>query len=239
MKSSSRYLLLPILRFSFLDVFRVEGWSTTVKGRFRGRPVSRLQSRLVDGKIVFDEDSIDDFQPKRTKRCFDFPPYYYKNPPKKDDKNKLRVKISSSLENQTVDEREAMPSGKIGQFTFRMMETIEKSATKTRLLDDRSYGSKIPFTKENMGKPPSLQDIATATKKSSWTDTFWVSLPARVITFVVAYFSFPYFSQVFNSFVTMQPDQLVRISNLTLRRIFPLPHSLVVLVSAERNHEQV
>lgn len=175
------------------------------------RRSTRLASRLIDGKIIMegDDDSADDLQPKKPRRCFDFPPYYYKPTRMERNKQKLRVKISSSLENQKVFERETKSYGPIKDFTFRLLESVENSATRTRLLDDRSYGSDEPYRTENIGKPPSLEDIASATRKDNWIDTFWISLPARLVTFVAAYFSFPYFTQLFNQFVTMSPDQLV------------------------------
>ena len=168
-----------------------------------------MPSRLVDGKIVIDEDMVNELQPKKAKRCFDFPPYYYKTL-KEDEKKKkkYRVKISSSAQNQKVDERDT-PRAPLERFTFQILESVERAAIRTRLLDDRSYGNKAPYSAANVGKPPSLEDIATATTRSKWTDTFWISLPARVATFVAAYFAFPFLTQVFNSFVTMQPDQLV------------------------------
>jgi len=185
--------------------------STQVRLLVRGFPLARiirrrwstrLASRLVDGKIIVDDDeSTNDLQPKNARRCFDFPPYYYKpnNTNKRNQQQKLRVKISSSFENQKIFEREATPTSRpLQDFTFRLLESVETSATRTRLLDDRSYGSKEPYLAENIGKPPSLEDIATATRKDDWKDTFWTSIPARLIIFAAAYYSFPSLTQLFN-----------------------------------------
>jgi hypothetical protein len=178
---------------------------------------------LANGKFVFEEEEEDDvdddsspvrndsLRPMKGKRCFDFPPYYYKPTTRRKDNKKLRVRISSGAEDPKVYERESMMTSyaPFEQFSIRMLESVENSATRTRLLDNRSYGSKEPYQTKNIGKPPSLDDIASASRKNNWIDVFWISLPARVATFVAAYFSFPYFTQVFNSFVTMKPDQLV------------------------------
>lgn len=189
--------------------FHTEAWNMTGP---RGRRATALLSRLVDGKIVVDEDDVDRLQPKKSKRCFDFPPYYYKTLEADKRKKKLRVKISSSDSNQKVDEREPTKAP-LELFTFRVLESVERSAVRTRLLDDRSYGSKAPYTAANVGKPPSLEDIALATSNTDWKNTFWISLPARMLTFAAAYFSFPYLSQILNAFVTMQPDQLNEITS--------------------------
>eukprot|EP00977_Amphora_coffeiformis_P009666 scaffold2227_cov168-Amphora_coffeaeformis.AAC.3 len=206
----TRRVLLLLLTSSKVYCLHVRGLTTSARMIRRGRwSTTRLASRLVDGKIIVDEDDSRELQPKNTRRCFDFPPYYYKPMNTKRDQQKLRVKISSSLENQKIFEREAAPlSRPLQDFTFRLLESVETSATRTRLLDDRSYGKKDPYLTENIGKPPSLEDIASATRKDNWKDTFWTSLPARLITFAAAYYSFPSLTQVFNQFVTMTPDQL-------------------------------
>jgi hypothetical protein len=58
-----------------------------------------------------------------------------------------------------------------------------------------------------------LEDIASATRKTGWIDSLWISLPARLLTFATAYCSFPFVIQGLNFFVTMQPDQLDEITS--------------------------
>lgn len=222
MPSSFRGHLLLLVALVSSDRHFVEAWcqpggirngSSSSSSRQKQKFVSRtsLFVRLVDGKIVVDDES-DDLQPKKPRqRCVDFPPYYYKALRKNNQTNKrLRVKISSSPLNEKFDERETTRSTTTaGRPLNYFLESIERSAIRTRLLDDRSYGNKEPYTAANVGKPPSLDDIATASTKTQLLDKLWISLPARLLTFAAAYLAFPYVSQVFNMFVTMKPDQLV------------------------------
>lgn len=175
---------------------------------FRTRLASQPPNRLNDGQIIDESDGEGNLQPKKKVRCFDFPPYYYKEKNGKQMK-KMRVKISSSDDNEKIYERQTTPYKSIKKSTFWLLESIEKSAVRTRLLENRSYGQKESYSADNVEKPPSLDDIASATRKNSPWDTFWISVPARLLTFAAAYFAFPYLTQILNFFVTMPPDQLV------------------------------
>lgn len=221
------YRLSSLLFVSCLFV-KLSAWTAVrIRGRVHQSP---LYNRLVDGKIVVDEDP-DELQPKTAKRCFDFPPYYYKDQKYfKDDekKQKIRVRISSSKENQKVDERERKPYKRLPKYTSRILESVEKSAVKTRLLEERSYGLKEPYLRENLGKPPTLEDIASSTSNYNLMDSFWISVPARLLTFFAGYYSFPYLSQFLNFFVTMQPDQLVSIVCFVSRGNSPASTCLIL-----------
>jgi hypothetical protein len=82
---------------------------------------------------------------------------------------------------------------------------------RTRLLKGRSYAKQEPFQLSNIMVPPSLRDLSYP--PSSLMRGFWVGLPARILTAVVAYFVFPYLTSFLESFVTMQPEDLDAITS--------------------------
>jgi hypothetical protein len=176
----------------------------------RVRKTTQLHTR------VRNETATTELEPTKKQRCFDFPPYYYSRSTAlqtREDRKKLRVKISSGTGGERIYERAPNPYIPFKAFTFRILESVEKSAVRTRLLEDRSYGRKEPFLTQNLCEPPTLEDITSATRKTGWLDSLWISLPARLLTFATAYYSFPFVIQGLNYFVTMQPDQLDQITS--------------------------
>lgn len=92
---------------------------------------------------------------------------------------------------------------------------VEQDAQRTRLLNNRFYARKDSFDSLNLYRRPGLSDLSLASESSSSTSslsrflgTFWITLPARLLTFAVAYVAFPYILALSDKFVTMDPDQL-------------------------------
>lgn len=72
--------------------------------------------------------------------------------------------------------------------------------TQTRLRLDRSYARKEPFDEANITTPPSLRDL-TVPSTSSTYDGFWISTPARLLSTIVSFLSFPYITRLVDTFV--------------------------------------
>jgi hypothetical protein len=89
--------------------------------------------------------------------------------------------------------------------------SIARSARKTRLLKNRAYAREEPFSKINIPNPPTLKDLAPPPPK--FWDTFWITTPARVASFLAAYLLFPYITQFLDHFVTMEPQKLDEITS--------------------------
>jgi hypothetical protein len=85
-------------------------------------------------------------------------------------------------------------------------DRVDKDRLRTRMVTDRTYARKQPFDKENMIIPPSLEDLLPVPVR--WQEGFWITAPARFLTFLVAYFIFPYLAQLLNGLVDMSPHQL-------------------------------
>lgn len=88
--------------------------------------------------------------------------------------------------------------------TERILPTVKQ----TRLLNDRAYARMEPFAAENITVPPSLDDLAARTREPF--EGFWISTPARILSFAVSYFSFPFLTKLLADVVTMKPEQYVR-----------------------------
>jgi Protein of unknown function (DUF4239) len=83
---------------------------------------------------------------------------------------------------------------------------IYQSAAQTRLRTDRSYARKEPFEYNNMCVPPSLDDLSTPPVGPF--DAFWISTPARLLSFSAAYLAFPFITRCLESFVSIPSAQL-------------------------------
>lgn len=83
---------------------------------------------------------------------------------------------------------------------------IYQAATQTRLRTERSYARKEPFEYDNIAVPPSLDDLATPPCEPF--EAFWISTPARLLSFTAAYFAFPFITRFVDSFVSMPTAQL-------------------------------
>ena len=85
--------------------------------------------------------------------------------------------------------------------------SISNTARRTRLLNNRSYARADAFKLENLDRPPNLEDLSSFQKRRLF-EGFWVSTPARFLSFSLAYLSFPFIIKVLDTFVTMAPEEL-------------------------------
>jgi hypothetical protein len=99
----------------------------------------------------------------------------------------------------------------IGRTFEPGLTTINKSASSTRLLEDRAYALPEPFAAENLTVPPSLEDLAMRPRELF--EGFWISTPARLLSFGGAYAVFPLLTKFLNKFVTIAPEQLDEITS--------------------------
>lgn len=88
---------------------------------------------------------------------------------------------------------------------------VTQDAKKQRLLKGRAYAKPEPFRTENIQTPPSLRDLSPP--ENDDLQTFWISTPARLLSFAAAYIGFPYFTRFLDHFVTMPPQQLDEITS--------------------------
>jgi Protein of unknown function (DUF4239) len=89
--------------------------------------------------------------------------------------------------------------------------SIYESALKTRIRSNRSYARKEPFEVENIAVPPCSKDLATPPVDPA--TAFWISTPARILSFFSAFYAFPYIMHIVESLTTMPPSQLDEVSS--------------------------
>ena len=87
---------------------------------------------------------------------------------------------------------------------------ISQSSRKTRLRAERSYARREPFQFDNIAVPPSLSDLSPPPVAPF--EGFWISTPARLMSYVVFYFAFPFITRFVDSFVTMPGELLDEIT---------------------------
>lgn len=116
-------------------------------------------------------------------------------PPRKEDEDKMKLSWLDKL----------LYLG-IGSSYESGLKDIMVSASKTRLLTERAYALPGPFAAANITRPPSLDDLASRPRGKF--EGFWISTPARLLSFGGAYLTFPYLTKFLDGFVTMQPEQL-------------------------------
>ena len=192
----------------------------------------RLASHKDDQPNGCDEDSSQRKRPDRLKRCVDYPSFTY------DARGKYKVMrsdVSSDPASDVVatfktpceDPRTILIPDKRPKKTISLFDRImialtspdslgfsqvSKSAVRTRLLDYRSYAKKEPFEAANIAAPPSLADLSAPSPKP--LDKLWISSPFRILTFILAFFSLPIFTELLNSYVvTMAPEKLDEITS--------------------------
>jgi hypothetical protein len=90
------------------------------------------------------------------------------------------------------------------------IQDLQKSKQDSRLRNDRSYARRGSFEGDRLRQPPGLYDLSTPPCPPK--DAFWVSIPARFISYAIAYYCFPYLTQFVDMFVTMPPLQLEAIT---------------------------
>lgn len=89
---------------------------------------------------------------------------------------------------------------------FGPIEILKKTTQETRLRNGRSYARKGSFQPDRLHEPPGLYDLSTP--QCSPSESFWISIPARLTSFIAAYYAFPLATKFVDSFVTMPPSQL-------------------------------
>lgn len=157
---------------------------------------------------------------RRRKRQPDFPAFAYTN---RNGRNQKSMKIQSFSGKEVVSpttknggsnplQEEQIPSWLrfmdflLGTPLEAGLTRIYQSAAQTRIRTDRSYARKEPFEYGNISAPPSLDDLTTP--PCGPFEAFWISTPARLLSFTAAYFAFPFISRFVDSFVSMPTAQL-------------------------------
>lgn len=170
--------------------------------------------------------------PRRRKRSADYPAFSYETTEKKSYKAQIDEAVAMKykgcgcenvkfqkpptvvIPQQNIEAMGILDQIKLtflGGFENGVMEQIGISASRTRLLKNRSYSKKDSFMLDSITVPPSLSDLsypATDTLKG-----FWVTVPARFLTCIIAYFVFPYITSFVDSFVTLPPEELDEITS--------------------------
>eukprot|EP00536_Pseudo-nitzschia_multiseries_P001191 jgi/Psemu1/317516/estExt_fgenesh1_pm.C_140038 len=107
-------------------------------------------------------------------------------------------------------EKMLKPPASALEFDF-LVSGIRDSNRRTRLLNRRSYTAREPFLQKNIQQPPCLQDLKAPS--SPFVDVFWISIPFRILSFALSYYSFPYLIRFLDNYVTMKPEQLSGITD--------------------------
>jgi hypothetical protein len=171
--------------------------------------------------------------PQRRRRIVDFPPFCYgsssKRKPKGGQSVLIRVKSPSGSEENvyrtkapkfvSIPQPQERPRSLLGRAAQGILTAafelsplaVTESARRTRLILDRSYARKEPFAYENITVPPSLSDLSPP-RPEPW-DGFWISAPARIGSYVGAYFLFPFVTRFVDMFTSMEADQLDEITS--------------------------
>lgn len=82
---------------------------------------------------------------------------------------------------------------------------------RTRLIENRSYSKATSYEDENLMKPPMLKDLSPP--QATFEDTFWVSLPAGLLSFVGPYVMFPKLVSFMHFFIGSDPTILNNITD--------------------------
>jgi hypothetical protein len=104
-------------------------------------------------------------------------------------------------------------------FWVELKDTLINSAflrldsfkMKSRILGKRSYARPDPFKKENLDDPPVLEDMLPEPPRPE--DSFYLSIPAILLTFCSTTAIFPFLASYLVTFVDMPADQLDAITS--------------------------
>lgn len=175
-------------------------------------------------------EDIDESMKRKRRRQADFPAFAYvakdgkkRKKPLKDPPVVMKLRSSSGTEevsrtstSNSVDSsplvNEQIPDWMhfldflVGTPLEAGLTRMYQSAAQTRLRTDRSYARKEPFEYENIRVPPSLDDLSTP--PCGPFEAFWISTPARLLTFTAAYLAFPFIIRLVESFVSIPFAQL-------------------------------
>jgi hypothetical protein len=90
--------------------------------------------------------------------------------------------------------------------------SLSKEALRTRLMAKRTYANREVFEEKNLERPPSLSDLEFPPPPKS--ETFWISIPSRLLSFGLPFLVFPYIMALLNKLVNVsQPDQLIQLAS--------------------------
>lgn len=187
----------------------------------------KLDSKQLNGESIAEGGKTSE------ESCFNFKDFKDPNYTYKDEKKSYRFKMNQT--NRLVDSFTTrskfrrmvkFPEEGKEEEDLTLMELIKRlerdpflldplgvmqDAKKQRLLKGRAYAKPEPFQTENIQTPPSLKDLSPP--ENDDMQTFWISTPARVLSFASAYLIFPYFTRFLDHFVTMPPQQLDEITS--------------------------
>jgi hypothetical protein len=152
-------------------------------------------------------------------RCPDYPSYAtYENTVNSNGRaTKKTRKVSFNNEGKEaadlqIESSENMPSNIFASMFDSplsldfLVSKISDSNRRTRLLNRRAYTSREPFEQKNIYDPPCLQDLKPPPSPS--IEYLWISVPFRLLSFVIPYYVFPFLIKYLDHYVTMEPNQL-------------------------------
>jgi hypothetical protein len=88
---------------------------------------------------------------------------------------------------------------------------FDTSQMRNYLLNRRSYARSEPFETKNLGKPPLVEDLLPDPTRIQ--DSFYLSIPAALFTFIVASVSFPLCTGFLVKFIQTPPEMLDQITS--------------------------
>jgi len=155
---------------------------------------------------------------RKGRRSVDYPSFTYQYPEESQrnvagvPKVTMCVKEGNSWTNSTLKGmklfRESPNPDSIFKDFFYDFRKLE--ARKTRLINNRAYAKSEPF-ENDCQCPPTLDDLSPPLPLRK--DTFWISTPARLTSFVVPYILFPYIVQFLYGFDTLTSNQLDEVTS--------------------------
>jgi hypothetical protein len=163
---------------------------------------------------------------KYRQRRPDYPSFAYRDKINKiaEAKNRKKwMKFKNACGNEVVFDPDKLADANISQqstwtekaFQGTPLEaafnSLYESASKTRIRSNRSYARKDAFECENIAVPPSSKDLATPPVDPA--SAFWISTPARILSFFSAFYAFPYITHLVEAVTTIPPSQLDEISS--------------------------
>lgn len=175
------------------------------------------------------EKEIDEGLRRRAKRCVDYPSFAYqargRNRSSRRDfvvrsedfaatnmngrrkrKTKRKPTVSVPKDETKSSFPELLLAPLLGSPFELSVSQITSSARRTRLLTERAYARSEPFAAENLTLPPNLSDLSPPS--TSMLDGFWISTPARLLSFGAAYFVFPPITEFMAAFIDLSETQL-------------------------------
>uniref|UniRef100_A0A6V0BZX5 ABC transmembrane type-1 domain-containing protein n=1 Tax=Pseudo-nitzschia australis TaxID=44445 RepID=A0A6V0BZX5_9STRA len=143
-------------------------------------------------------------------RCPDYPYFAYDDNKRISFDSELREEMYGDDQTSEVLFGMLTPPSAALEYDF-LVSGIRNSNRRTRLLNRRFYTAREPFLQKNINEPPCLQDLKAP--PSPVADVIWISIPFRILSLFVPYYSFPYLIGFLDNYVTMKPEQLSGITD--------------------------